>query len=34
MMAKIVFGAIAIVVIVGGVMAAPDLIRYMRIRAM
>jgi hypothetical protein len=33
-MMKILFGTIALVIIVGGAMAAPDLMRYMRIRAM
>jgi hypothetical protein len=34
MVAKIVLGAIALVILVGGAMAAPDLIRYMKIRSM
>jgi glucose uptake protein GlcU len=34
MIGRIILGVIALVVIVGGVMAAPDLIRYMKIRAM
>jgi hypothetical protein len=34
MVGKIVLSAIALIVIVVGVMAAPDLIRYMKIRSM
>jgi hypothetical protein len=34
MTGKIVLGAIALLVIVVGTMAAPDLIRYMKIRSM
>ena len=34
MVGKIVLGAIALIVIVVGVMSAPDLIRYMKIRSM
>jgi hypothetical protein len=34
MVGKIVLSAIALIVIVVGVMSAPDLIRYMKIRSM
>jgi hypothetical protein len=34
MAGKIVLGAIALVVVVVGAMAVPDLVRYMKIRSM
>jgi hypothetical protein len=34
MSGKLVLGAIAVFVVVIGVMAAPDLVRYMKIRSM
>jgi hypothetical protein len=34
MAGKIILSAIAVIIIVGGAMAAPDLIRYLKIRSM
>jgi hypothetical protein len=34
MTAKIILSAIALIIIVGGAIAAPDLIRYLKIRSM
>jgi hypothetical protein len=34
MTGKIILGAVSLIVIVVGVMTAPDLIRYMKIRSM